>query len=178
MKSFITTIIFIFLLVACSGKKDGKKDDTRVLMENITDSQGIQRMQPSVTTETVEHNGKNYTIALSRFADDTLPLVESEVGDKFVDNKITLHILEGSKEIFNKTFTKDDFASIVGSQFLKKSMLEGMVYDSESSSRGLSFAVSVSYPQTDLFFPITVTISNSGKMSMKKEEVAEEFFYE
>lgn len=174
----LTTAVFLLFIVACSsGNKDGKRDNTRVLMENITDEQGIQRMQASTVNETVEHKGKSFNVSLSRVPDDNLPMVESEVGDMFVDNKITLHITQGGKDVFRKSFTKQDFSTLIANQFLKKSILEGMVYDKETP-QGLLFAVSVSYPQTDLFFPITITISESGKMSMKKEEIDEEFFYE
>ncbi|NDV60637.1 DUF4738 domain-containing protein [Bacteroides sp. 519] len=174
----ITTIFVFSFLVSCSsGNKDGKKDNTRVLMENITDSQGIQRMQVSKVENIVEHKGKNFAISLTRVPDEVLPMVESEVGDTFIDNRITLHITQDGKEIFQKAFTKQDFAYLVGSQFLKKSMLEGMVFD-KATPQGLVFAVSVSYPQTDLFFPISVTVSETGKMSMEKEEMDEEFFYE
>lgn len=181
MKKTAIVVSAIFLLLfsaACtSGNKDGKRDNTRVLMENVTDEQGVQRMQASTFNETVEHKGKSFKITLSRVPDDNLPMVQSEVGDMFVDNRITLHIVQGGKDIYRKSFTKQDFATLIGNQFLKKAILEGMVFDKETS-QGLLFAVSVSYPQTDLFFPITITISENGKMSMKKEEVDEEFFYE
>lgn len=179
MKSIFYIFIALAILSACSSgnKETEKKDDTRVLMENVTDEQGVQRMQVSKAEQTVNFKGQDYHVSLVRTPDNELPMVKSEVGDMFVDNKITLQITHAGKQLFNRTFTKHDFASIAGNDFLKKSILEGMVFD-KTTSEGLLFAVSISYPQTDLFFPISVTITPSGKMSMKREEIMEEFFYE
>lgn len=181
MKSLFYILIASMLvaLSACSSgnKETEKKDDTRVLMENVTDEQGIQRMQVSKAEQTVKLKGQDYHISLVRTPDSELPMVKSEVGDMFVDNKIALQITHAGKQLFSHTFTKQDFVSVAGSNFLKKSILEGMVFD-KTTPEGLLFAVSISYPQTDLFFPISVTITPAGKMSMKKEEVMEEFFYE
>ncbi|MDL2306098.1 DUF4738 domain-containing protein [Bacteroides sp. OttesenSCG-928-D19] len=177
---YLSTILYLSVFfVACSSgnKENEKKDDTRVLMESSTDSQGIQRMQVSKVNQTVRLKDKDYQISLVRIPDENLPTVESEVGDMFVDNNITLHITQGGKQVFKQTFTKRDFVSLVGEKFLKKSILEGMVFN-KTTPQGLVFAASVSYPQTDLFFPISITISETGKMSMKEQEELEEFFYE
>ena len=39
-------------------------------------------------------------------------------------------------------------------------------------------AASICYPQTDLYVPISITISTDGKISMKKEELLEEVYEE
>lgn len=178
MKKPIHLIILFSILIssACTGNSNPEtKENTRVLMENTTDEQGLQRMQVSRTEQTVSLKGNDYKISLARIPDDNLPIVDSEVGDKFVDNKITLNITQGGKNVIDRTFTKKDFSSIAGEQFLQKSILEGMVFD-KVTPQGMVFAVSISYPQTDLYFPISLTVSADGKTSMKKDELMEEIY--
>ena len=75
------------------------------------------------------------------------------------------------------TFTKRNFVSIVGEDFLAKSILEGMVYN-KTTPQGIVYAASVCYPQTDLYVPISITITADGKMTMAREELLEEIYDE
>lgn len=172
MKKYLGLLVIpvIVIVGACSSKDSSLKiDDKRVLMQNTTDQGGVQRMQVSENSETVTFKGKEYRLSVRRTPDDDLPKVKSEVGDLFVDNQIALRITQGSEKIVDKVFTKDSFSSVVSASFLKKAILEGMVYD-KTTSQGIVFAVSVSYPQTDLYIPISVTVDGSGKVSIAKAE--------
>ena len=73
----------------------------------------------------------------------------------------------------NKTFTKNDFSSVVDAKFLSKSILEGIVYD-KTTPQGIVYAASVCYPQTDLYMPLSITITADGKMSIQKDDMLEE----
>ena len=73
----------------------------------------------------------------------------------------------------NKTFTKNDFSSVVDAKFLSKSILEGIVYD-KTTPQGIVYAASVCYPQTDLYMPLSITITADGKMSIQKVDMLEE----
>ena len=110
-----------------------------------------------------------------RRPDDSLPVVTNEQGEKFVDNRITLRITSGGKSIVNKEFTKESFASLVGAKFLKHSILEGLVYD-KNTSKGMVYAASICYPQSDLYIPLSITVSADGKISIAKEELLEEVY--
>ena len=74
-------------------------------------------------------------------------------------------------------FTKKQFESLIGDDFMAKSILEGIVYD-KTTPEGIVYAASICYPQTDLYVPISITISPDGKISMKKEELLEEVYDE
>ena len=75
--------------------------------------------------------------------------------------------------MLNKTFTKNDFSSVVDANFLSKSILEGIVYD-KTTPQGIVYAASVCYPQTDLYMPLSITITADGKMSIQKVDMLEE----
>ena len=50
-----------------------------------------------------------------------------------------------------------------------------MVFDKIVDNK-FSFAASVCYPLTDLYFPMEITISSDGVISMAKEELMEEAY--
>ncbi len=160
---------------ACGGKKSNGEDGTLTVFQDSTDAKGNQRMQASKAEQKFMYKGKEYVSFVSRTPDESLPLVKNESGEKFVDNSISLRLTRGSEMVFSKTFTKNDFASLVGSDFLSKSILEGIVYN-KTTSQGIIYAASVCYPQSDLFIPIAITISADGKMAMAKDELLEEIY--
>lgn len=89
------------------------------------------------------------------------------------DNKIVLRLTRGSEKVFDKTFTKNDFSSVVDAKFLSHSVLEGIVYD-KTTPQGIVYAASVCYPQTDLYMPLSITITADGKMSIQRVDMLEE----
>ena len=170
-------LLIVILGMSCSGKKDNQNEDRQVLLKDSTDARGLQRMQISKSERDIKYKGKDYHIFLLRTPNDSLPHVTSEQGDVYLDNQIVLKLTRGVEHIFSKTFTKKSFSSFVDDTFFAKSILEGMVYD-KTTPEGIVFAASVSYPQTDLYVPISITITADGKMSMKKEELMEDAYAE
>ena len=152
----------VWLLSACSSQKKGDGEDVQVLMKDSVDANGLQRMQVSDSKMSFTYNGKEYHSHVVRRPDDSLPVVTNEQGEKFVDNRITLRITSGGKSIVNKEFTKESF-------------LEGLVYD-KNTSKGMVYAASICYPQSDLYIPLSITVSADGKISIAKEELLEEVY--
>ena len=180
MKLFFHSLVIFVLAIsvaACTGKQKEQTNEEAVAFQiDSVDAHGVQRMQVSQTENTVELRGKKYHLFIRRTPADSLARIKNETGDTYMDNQIVLRITRDKGEkVFSKTFTKNSFSSIVDEDFLSKSILEGMVFD-KITPEGLTFAASVSYPQTYLYFPITITIASSGKMSMKKEEAMEDTY--
>lgn len=169
-------IIVTIPVISCSEKKEKQEDEAVAFQIDSVDNQGVQRMQTSKNEQTVKLKGKDYTIYIERAPNDSLPRVKSDGGDVYVDNQITLRVTRNKGEkVFSKIFTKQSFSSLINAGFLSKSILEGMVFD-KVTPNGLVFATSVSFPQTDLYMPLSITISADGKMSMVKEELMEETY--
>ena len=171
MKRFIYLFILSLLagLTACGGGSKKTDEGSLILMQDSVDSRGLQRMQVSKAEVDIKF--------ISRTPDENLPLVKNEMGNTFVDNKIQLRLTRGNEQVFNMTFTKKNFSSIVSDDFLSKSILEGMVYN-KTTPQGIVYAASVCYPQADLYVPISITITADGKMTMEKEELLEEIYEE
>ncbi|WP_291585614.1 DUF4738 domain-containing protein [Bacteroides sp.] len=179
MKRFIYLFILLLLavLTACSGGSKKTDEGSLILMQDSVDNRGLQRMQVSKAEVDIKFKGKDYHSFISRTPDEDLPLVKNEMGNTFVDNKIQLRLTRGNEQVFNMTFTKKNFSSIVSDDFLSKSILEGMVYN-KTTPQGIVYAASVCYPQTDLYVPVSITITADGKMIMEKEELLEEIYEE
>ena len=173
---YLFPYLFLFFITACGGNKKAE-EKSLLLMQDSVDARGLQRMQVSKSDVDIKFKGKDYHSFISRTPDEDLPLVRDDRGNRFVDNKILLRLTCGNEQIFNMTFTKRNFASIVGEDFLSKSILEGMVYN-KTTPQGIVFAASVCYPQTDLYVPISITITADGKMTMVREELLEDVYDE
>ncbi|MBP1613696.1 MAG: hypothetical protein H6Q13_1144 [Bacteroidetes bacterium] len=174
---YLQLLLIAMAGAACSGKKENQSEDRQVLLKDSTDAQGLQRMQISKSEKDVQYKGKDYHIFLLRTPSDSLPHVASDQGDVYLDNQIVLKLTRGGEHVFSKTFTKKNFSSVVDEAFLAKSILEGMVYD-KTTPQGIVLAASISYPQTDLYVPVSITITADGRMSMQKEELMEDAYAE
>ncbi len=175
-KGFHLLILSVIVVVsACGGKTGNNQEGGLTVLQGTTDAKGNQRMQVSNAERTFTFKGKEYTSHVSRTPDESLPLVKNDQGDTFVDNTISLRLQRGGETVYSKTFTKSDFATLIGSDFLSKSILEGIVYN-KTTPQGIVYAASVCYPQSDLFIPISITITADGHMSMVKDEQLEDVY--
>ena len=174
---YLLLLPLMVVVVACGGKKGVSDKESVLATMDSVDAHGLQRMQTSKSEADFKFKGKDYHSIVSRTPDESLPHIKNEMGDTYVDNKIVLRITRGGENVLNKTFTKNDFSSVVDANFLSKSVLEGIVYD-KTTPEGIVYAASVCYPQTDLYVPLSITVSADGKMSIKKVDMLEEDYPE
>ena len=136
MKKLIYLLLLPLALavVACGGKNGSSNKESVLARQDSVDAHGLQRMQSSKAETDIKFKGRDYHSLVSRTPDESLPHVSNDMGDTYVDNKIVLRITRGSENVLNKTFTKNDFSSVVDAKFLSKSILEGIVYDKTTSA--------------------------------------------
>ena len=146
---YIVTCVVALSVVSCTSRQKGG-DDVQVLMQDSTVASAPQRMQVSDTKVTITYKGKEYRSSVVR---------------------------RGGKQIVDRVFTKESFASLVDAGFMKYAILEGLVYD-KTTPQGIMYAASICYPQTDLYVPLRLTVSADGKISMAKEELLEDVYEE
>ena len=174
---FIAFAMFIF--TACkSEKKNTEEEQKRIFqVERVSENTELQQMQVSHIQQDITCKGKKYLLSVSREPNKNLPQVKSDMG-LFLDNQISVKILrENGTKLFEKVFTKSDFATYLSEEYLLRSVLEGIVFDDEKTSEKnvLTLAASVSYPMTDLYTPFTIVISDAGKMSLLPYEEKVEY---
>ena len=167
------------VLAGCGEqKKDTKEEEKRIFqIESVDEKSGLQRMQVSRVNQEIACKGKKYQLTVERTPADDLPKVKSDMG-LFADNRISVKITRSDGSVlFSKTFLKTDFATYLPESYLKRSVLEGIVFDDVTTAvnNEITLAGSVSYPMTDLYIPFKVVIDQSGKMSIRKDEDMGEF---
>lgn len=169
-KIFYTLPLALFLIVLSCGEKT-KEDDNiedRAYQLNTDEETGYHRMKQSESKDNIIYKGAEYHYSIQRTPCDSLSKIKDERGDVYVDNTITLQITRnGNQKVLSKVFTKQSFAAQVEKAFLANAILEGLVFDKVSDD-GLVFAASVCYPQTDLFIPLSVTVSSGGNISIAR----------
>ncbi len=182
MRKTIYEICIVFSLLAmmsCGGGKSQSgttnRNESGMLLQEGKSADGAKSLQTSKAENNFTFRDIAYTSIINRQPDESLPKVMSEMGELYTDNIIELTLLRGGNKFFNKTFTKQDFSSIIDNAFLRKSILEGMVFN-KTTSAGFLFAASICYPQTDLYIPVSITITSDGKVSMKKDEQLEDIY--
>lgn len=180
MKVFKSVLILssAFMLSACNGCEE-KKEDPKMVVKNVDLPKGTQSMQEYDLSDTLTIAGSKYTFSITRKPDTSLPKVKVVSGGEYYDNEIHLVIkrkADGSV-FLDKTFSKESFANIVPADFMRSALLLGVVYDydkADDHSR-FYFAASVGDPEDDeMLFPLKVTISPEGAMSVEKDNTANE----
>ncbi len=161
------------LPVACSPAAKEKAGDQTFVAPDSVEAEGAQRMQVSDVTTPIDYCGKEYVSSVHRQPDESLPPVADGEGGTFVDNRISLRLTCGGHTVFEKVFTKEMFARVVDTEFLKRSVLEGLVFD-RTSPEGFVYAASVCFPQTDLYIPLRITVTLDGRMMVVQEDLMED----
>lgn len=171
---YIMAALALGLMTGCSSnKKEAQEEVKRMFqIESVDEDSGLQRMQESRINQEIACKGKKFRLSVERVPDDKLPHVKSDMG-LFMDNSIQVKITrENGTVLFEKRFTKNDFAAYLPAKYLNRSVLEGLVFDDvrTAENKELTLAASVSYPMTDLYIPFILVVSQDGKLSVSKDE--------
>lgn len=161
--------IAVFVAVSC-GKKEQPTDIITHKESWKTPAKPV-KMQDYNHSERVSWGGSDYTVSIGRRAENDSSLVTDDAGNRYHNNRITVRIVRSDgSEFFDRTFTKHDFAGVVGAGYLRKSALLGIVVDSVSDGR-LRLAASVGSPDalSDEYVPMLITVSRTGSISIEKD---------
>ena len=173
-QTYIVAALALAFLAGCKSEKKDAQEQVKQMyqIESVDEKTGVQRMQVSRIQQEITCKGKKFKLSVERTPCDDLPQVKSDMG-VFVDNQIKVRITrENGTTLFEKTFTKKDFAAHLSEQYLKASVLEGLVFDDVRTpeKKEITLAASVSYPMTDLYVPFTLVVTQDGKLSISKDE--------
>ncbi|MBP3829495.1 MAG: DUF4738 domain-containing protein [Bacteroidaceae bacterium] len=172
-KLFLTLLTAVFALAACVNKPTAEKAATGVneYAADEAKADGIQRMQPYHYADTVRMDGHTYVYTIHREASDSLPMVVDDEGTRYADNVYKLTIQADGHSFFDRRFTKSAFASYLSTDFRAKGILDGMMFD--ETQPALTFAVSVSLPQSDMMEPLLLRIDRQGGIAIQRDERGE-----
>lgn len=161
-------VVAATLIAACKGE-DKKKTPQFIApkVEKKLPGEPIS-MQQYNQQKTVEWGGKTVDISIERLPDNTLPMVEDEDGQKFVDNIISLKIVREGKTVMQRQFKKSTFAGYLDEDYKKTGILEGLVFDKVEGDK-LRFAASVCHPQTDEYIPLVMLVGHNGSIQIDRD---------
>ena len=171
---YIIAALVLGLMTGCSGNKKDAHEEAKQMfqIERVDENSDLQKMQVSRINQEIACKGKKFKLSVERVPDGNLPHVKSNMG-LFMDNSIRVKIArENGTTLFEKKFTKGDFAAYLPAKYLKRSVLEGLVFDDvrTNEKKEITLAASVSYPMTDLYIPFIVVVSQDGRLSISKDE--------
>ena len=163
----LTAVLTVGLLTGCKQKK--QTEDIVVHKPEAPKPQAPIRMQEYNQVKDVKWLNRDYQVNITRMADDSLQMVKDETVQKFVDNRITVHIIRADgSTCFSRAFTKAAFDDYLDDDYRRTGILEGIVFDRVEDNRVI-FAGSVSHPQTDEYIPFIITVDNFGVVAIKRD---------
>lgn len=173
---YILLIISLCQIATACGNQEKKTNltDEQLFFQvaEVSKATGLQLMQESHASIEITCQSQKYTLIIDRTPDESLPAIDSEMG-RFADNSIKVTLInEQGQTAFQHKFTKQEFASYVSNSFLKQSILEGIVYDTEKGCSGTQIHLlsSVCTPGTDLYIPFGIIIDIRGGVNISRLE--------
>ena len=112
-----------------------------------------------------------YAYDILRQPCDSLPSVRDDMGEEYRDNTIRLKLRRDGEPYFVYTFTKQTFRSSLDPGFYAHSILDGLRFMREEPGKGLVFTFSVSYPNSDMSIPFSLTVADNGTYSFVRDDV-------
>ena len=154
------------LVMTGCGNKNTKQDAWVAPVHEV-----VTRQMPDLElTDSVRLGNRQYVYDILRTPCDSLSKVKDDTGDLYLDNTIRLTLRRDGVVFFDKTFTKETFASSIDKEFYDNAILDGIRFLRAEPGQGLVFSFAVSYPDSDMSVPFLMTITDGGSYSFVKDE--------
>ena len=113
--------------------------------------------------------GRHYHVLITGHSDKSLPMVQNENGQEFLDNTVNIEITRADSTVFfGHTYTKDSFADWLNKDYCEKAILTGInLLGAEGNV--LKFVASLNYPESgdDESLDLLLQIDNMGNTSIQ-----------
>jgi len=160
----LTFSLALLTLLACKGKKT---QDTEIIKTDYVAPKPTAPKTSSVdaVTDEVEWiEGRHYLVTIRGRADNTLPMVQDENGQKYIDNSVTIDVKRAdSTTFFNHTYTTGAFAHWLSRDYQEKAILTGINLLGPDGNV-MKFVVSLNYPESsdDESLDLLLQVDNMG----------------
>ena len=174
VKKILYLCLVCLIVYGCKKAPSPAATDELLLPPGEEMVDGCIEMQSRVVQSTVEWRGLTWIYEISRKPDSGLPQVADDDGYLCTDNRVSLSILQGEREVLLREFTKADFRSYVAADFYDRSVLEGLVFY-RAADEGLQFATSLSYPHgSDNYVSLLITVDEGGSVSIRQDDLLDD----
>ena len=163
------------VLGACN--KNSQSTDTAANEEQPqTKVENIIHRLPTLHAEDTVMSGKNvYALMIHREACDSLGFITDELGYRYADNLLKISVKKNGAVLFSRTFQKKDFLRMLDEDFAEKSILDGCRFLQVHEGM-VSYALAVSYPDSDMSRPFKLNIGPDGSyVIVKYDDLEDEY---
>ena len=159
----------VMMLGATACKEKKQSEDIIVTKYEPEKPKAPVKMRTDVRSTDITWQGRQYVVRIAREPADSLPMVTDEIGQKYVDNRVSMRISRSDSTVFmQKTFTKASFASYLNDDFRNRGVLENIVFH-EVDGKTLEFAVIITHPDADdEFIPLELSIDPMGGLTIEQ----------
>ncbi len=171
LKYSILGLMAALCVVSCQ-KKQSAEGTAEYSPYEQTQTDQIHRMSDYDLQDTTRVGSHIYQYTIHREADDSLGIVEDEMGSKYADNFYQLDVLRDGGAFFSKRFTKKTFLSYLSTDFRKFGLLDGFRFNHSQDAK-LYFSVCVSYPDSDMSAPFFLIIGPDGSFSIERDNTGD-----
>lgn len=173
MKRLLPFILLTGLTMGVTSCKEKKAPEQNIIVKKpevkTQPAKTIKMESITLEPKQVEWITGTYTIEVSRYADESLPLATDESGQQYYDNKISLKVRRADGSLFiDRTFSKSDFNAFLDNHTKETGALLGLPFV-EVDGNSLVFAASVGSPDdmSDNFVPMLLKISRMGDINIQ-----------
>ena len=162
MKYYIVIATSALLLFASCGNK---KTETQETAQTEQSADEVHSLNDYAYTDTLMQGSHKVVYTITSQPDDELPVVVDEDGVKYKDNRYKLLIVKDGRTLFDRSFTKTDFKSMLSNDFQKYGIMDGLRFNRAEEGK-LYFSTCVSYPDSDMSCPFILTIGPDGSYTI------------
>lgn len=166
--SFAISIAVICLFIGCSGNKTAPTSQDTIAVSPVSTT-AINDMAEYNLEGQVEVEGVKYDYEFAFRNVTDLPVVTTSEGYRYHDNEVLLIISRGKETLYEHTFTKESFQSLIPAVDYKRSVLAGFNFNymQQDKHDRFYFIAVVGDPDetSDISYSVGIAIDRNGGIS-------------
>jgi len=166
--SFAISIAAICLFIGCSGNKTAPTSQDTIAVSPVSTT-AINDMAEYNLEGQVEVEGVKYDYEFAFRNTTDLPVVTTSEGYRYHDNEVLLIISRGKETLYEHTFTKESFQSLIPAVDYKRSVLAGFNFNymQQDKHDRFYFIAVVGDPDetSDISYSVGIAIDRNGGIS-------------
>ena len=170
------SIAAVCLFASCTGNKTATTTHDTITTTTVSKN-AVNDMTPYSLDGQIEVEGVTYTYEFAFQNDTSQPIVTTAEGYKYHDNAVLLVIRRGQETVYEHTFTKESFQSLIPAADYKRSVLAGFNFNYMQQDRHdrFYFIAVVGDPDetSDISYSVGIAIDRNGGIATSIVETVE-----
>jgi len=169
---FLLANAFVLLVsISCTRQKAEKQEVVKI--EHPIVEEEVHSSLDYAYTDSLMQGSHKVVYSITGQPDDELPEVVDEDGMRFKDNRFSLLVEKDGQKLFDRSFTKADFCSMLSKDFVRYGIMDGLRFSHAEDGR-LYFNACVSYPESDMSSPFFLVIGPDGSYTIEPDTTLDE----